>query len=170
MRSLLLLTLVAGCDVGSLSNGGVGGSDGGTTDPNACVARGTPPAEHLHATGGTTNAGMNCMDGVACHAAGGAGGAYSAAGTVYKNDGTTPNPGAVVRIKNGTQVLTTIADTAGNFRFLAATQPISFPAQTDISACPDQIPMVTPLQTGQGSCAMAGCHVAGVQGPVMFQN
>lgn len=165
MRSLLLLTLVAGCDVGSLPNGGSGG-DGGV-DPNACIDRGTPPPEHIHATGGTSNAGMNCMDGAACHAIGGSGGAYSAAGTVYKNDGTTPNPGAVVRIKNGTQVLTTIADTAGNFRF---TQAITFPAQTDISACPDQVPMVTPLQTGQGSCAMAGCHVAGVQGPVMFQN
>jgi len=172
MRStFLLLTLVAGCSVGEVDIGG-GGGGGGVDAPGggsaslACANRGTGGIAHIHADGGGTNAGQNCMDGVACHAAGGLGGAFTAAGTVYKADRTTPNPGAIVRIRTGGQTLTAIADNAGTFRFA---QAITYPAETDVTACPNQVPMVTPLGAGDGACSRLGCHVAGAQGQIYFE-
>ncbi|MDX2094144.1 MAG: hypothetical protein SFX73_40310 [Kofleriaceae bacterium] len=169
MRStILLLALVTGCSVGEVAlngggpdGGGGGGGDGGGLAA-ACVNRGQIGLAHQHAGGGT-NAGTNCMDGVACHAAGGAGGTFTAAGTLYKADKVTPDPGAAVRIFSGGQTYTAFADDAGNFRF---TQAITYPATTDASACPDAIPMLTQLRAGDGACARAGCHVAGAQGVV----
>lgn len=171
MRStVLFLSILAGCDVGSLQPGGGTGTDGGGGGGDgggnvaACVNRGTPGAAYDHG-GGVTHAGENCMQ-AGCHGGGGGGSVYTAAGTVYKADLTTPNPGAVVRIRSGGNELTAVADSAGNFRFA---QTITFPGETDVTACPNQVPMVTPLGNGDGACSRAGCHVAGAQGVIRFE-
>lgn len=169
MRStVLLLSILAGCEVGSLQPGGGTGTDGGGSGSNvaACVNRGAIAPAYVHAAGATTNAGVDCMQS-GCHSAGGTGTLFTAAGTIYKADLVTPNPGAVVRIRSGGQELTAVADQAGNFRFA---QPITFPAETDVTACPNQVPMVTPLGNGDGACSRAGCHVAGgAQGVIRFE-
>jgi hypothetical protein len=159
MRSLLFLILVTGCEVGSLPVAGDGSSAA-----NDCIDRDVPVPAHVHTDSGETNAGMNCMDS-ACHTTGGVGRVFTAAGTVYKPDKKTPNPGAIVRIKS-TQELTAVADDAGNFYFIDA---ITFPVTTDVSACPDVIKMAAPLQTGHGACAQAGCHVPGTGQDVVYQ-
>ncbi len=161
-----LLTVLAACDVGE-----VPGPGGGTDAPGAalCVDRGQVGAAHLHA-GNVTHAGEGCIA-VGCHLAGslGAGaGAYTAAGTVYKADGTTPNGGAVVRVVMGSTTLKGFADDAGNFFITGA---VTFPANTDTTACPDVTRMSGALTQGGGNCnGGAACHQAGgTQGVIKFQ-
>jgi hypothetical protein len=173
MRStVLLLALATGCSVGEVNLNGGGGGDGGGGGGGdgggsaaICVDRGQVGVAHVHAAGGGTNAGQDCMA-AGCHNAGGPGGTFTAAGTVYKADKVTPNPGAAIRIMSGGQTYTAFADDAGTFRF---TQAITYPATTDVSACPDAVPMLGQLRAGQGACSLAGCHIAGAQGQIYFQ-
>jgi hypothetical protein len=92
---------------------------------------------------------------------------YTAAGTVYKLDKTTPNAGAVIRVKSGAATLTAVADDAGNFHLAGA---FAFPAKTEATACPDTSAMAGAITTGGGNCNGAACHATGsAQGPIKFQ-
>lgn len=170
--SILAMVSLAACDVGEVPIGG-GNPDGSTGSAGfttTCETRGTLPGaiSHDHG-GGVTHAGEGCLN-AGCHGPAQPGGEFAAGGTVYKQDGTTPNPGAVVRIKNGATVLTAIAESAGTFHFSA--QPsITYPTITDVSACPDHSTMTTKLTVGGGgNCSQAGCHVTGAQGPIRGLN
>jgi hypothetical protein len=177
------MVAVAACDVGEVPVGGGGGGGGGGGSPDApgsmagiatsCVDRaGTPGAAHQHSgvTVNPTHAGEGCLD-VGCHGPAQPGGEYAAAGTVYKQDGTTPNAGAVVRIKSGSMELKAVASDAGTF-FFPPTQQIAYPTITDVSACPSSSTMTTKLvATGGPNCSQQGCHTAnGGQGPIRGLN
>jgi len=161
---------LAACDVGEVPVGGGGGPDGGGSGSagfaTTCVDRSaTPGVSHDHGgTAGLTHAGEGCIA-VGCHLLGQPGGEFTAAGTVYKQDGVTPNPGAVIRIKSGTKTLTTVSESGGTFHF-GPTQQITFPTITDVSACPDASKMTTMITTGGGNCSGGACHAAGAQGPI----
>ena len=165
---LLTLLIAAGCDVGQV--GGTVGPDGNNNIAN-CANRGTPGTAHTHSGVATnpTHAGEGCIA-VGCHLTGqlgGGAGAMTAAGTVYKADGTTPNPGSVVRVKSGTTTLTAIADDAGNF---AVRQAFTFPATTDTTACPTITPMSGQLSQGNGNCNGSSCHATGsTTGVIKFE-
>jgi hypothetical protein len=159
--AVILCAFLAACDVGDVSGEkpidamGSGKMDGSGSG-NGCVNSQTPVAAHVHAAGGTTNAGMNCMTS-GCHAAGGAGGEFKYAGTAYtQTGGTTPATGVTIRVKFGGTTSTTVTDDAGNFH---STDAITFPATTDITSCPTVTAMVNGLATGQGQCN--SCHVPG---------
>jgi len=161
--AVILCTFLAACDVGDVSGekpvdaNGSGKMDGSGSG-NGCVNSTTPVAAHVHNAGGTTNAGLNCMQaGTGCHGTGGAGGAFTYAGTAYtQQGGTTPSTGVTIRVKFGSTTSTTVTDDAGNFH---SSDPITFPATTDITSCPTVTAMVNGLATGQGACN--NCHVAG---------
>lgn len=159
---------LAACDVGEVPIGGGGGPDSGVGSAGfatSCEDKGTAGVSHEHGgAGGTTHAGQGCIA-VGCHLLGQPGGEFTAAGTVYKLDGVTPNPGAIIRIKSGTKVLIQVAESAGTFHFGPA-QQITFPTITDVSACPDASKMTAKLATGGGNCSGGACHAAGGQGPI----
>jgi len=182
MRIVFLLTslLFAACtvgDTGSTTNtgtgpdaggGGSGGSNNGSGgNANACVNPATPAGNHLHAGGGTDNAGKNCLV-AGCHLANNPGtGApgFEFAGTLYKA-GTTPlqpYPGVTIQIKSGTQTLTAVTDTGGNFSFAAGSLQGTFTATADATACPAFMKMSMQLMSsgdpGANSCN--SCHVPG---------
>ncbi len=176
--SVLVMLAFAACDVGEVPiGGGGGGPDGGGGGGSAgftttCVDRSpTPGISHNHAgvTVNPTRAGEGCLN-VGCHGPAQPGGEFAAAGTVYKQDGTTPNPGAVVRIKNGNNVITMVAESGGTFHTGPTT--IMYPTITDVSACPTSSPMVTKLSAlGGPNCSQAGCHTnGGGQGPIRGLN
>ncbi|MBL0215583.1 MAG: hypothetical protein IPQ07_17085 [Myxococcales bacterium] len=163
---MLVLVSLAACDVGEVPIGGGGGGGGGGTDAGttngfatACVDRSaTPGVSHEHGgAGGPTHAGEGCI-GVGCHLLGQPGGEFTAAGTVYKKDGVTPNPGVIVRIKKGTMTLTAVTESAGTFHF---TQAMTFPTITDVSGCPDFSKMNSMIAAGGGNCSGGACHAAG---------
>ena len=169
---LVAMGLLAACDVGEVPIGGGGGPDSGVGSAGfttSCEDRGTAGTSHEHgAAGGTTHAGEGCIA-VGCHLLGQPGGEFTAAGTIYKKDGVTPNPGAVIRIKSGTKVLIQVSETAGTFHFGPA-QQITFPTITDVSGCPDHTSMVGKLTTGGGNCSGGACHSAAAQGPIKGLN
>ncbi|HEU4728687.1 MAG TPA: hypothetical protein VFT22_12375 [Kofleriaceae bacterium] len=173
MRTALLVSSLffAACtvgEVGTASNGPGGTIDGGPGSGSgsaaACVNRATPATAFDHG-GGVTHAGENCLQVGACHlnnSGPGAGPPWQFAGTVYKSDGVTPNPGVSIRIKQktGTGSITLVSDTAGNFSVAAGSLQQAFPATTDATACPTVKAMVSDLaQNGGGACN--SCHVAG---------
>lgn len=174
--SVLVMVAAAACDVGEVPIGGPGGGpDGGggmVGFATTCVDRSTQiGVSHQHAgvTVNPTRAGEGCLN-VGCHGPAQPGGEFAAAGTVYKQDGTTPNPGAVVRIKNGNMVLQAVTEDGGTFHF--APTNITYPTITDVSACPTASPMVTKLTaTGGPNCSQQGCHTTtGGQGPIRGLN
>lgn len=178
MRIALLTTLLlAACTVGEVGTannvGGDGGTtDGGSKDPNACVNRLSPADPlHMHAVGGTSNKGQNCIV-AACHLASSPGtGApgFQFAGTVYNTGGATASAGALVRIVSGTTVLMTYTDTDGNFYFTAPALMGTFTANTNVTACPTVTPMTTQLVSGGGgganSCNLCHTNGTGAQAP-----
>lgn len=182
----LLLTAslsLAACTVGvNATEGGLGdnggddtGGGGGIDAPAggnqlACIDRGTPGPAHVHSAGagGGTKAGQACIVN-GCHLDGGGGGpSFVFAGTVYKNDGTTPNGGANIRVvPSGGGALTSPTDDAGNFYIQVGQN--GFPASTDASGCPAITPMVGKLNTAaDGNCNSSGCHAnpGGAAGPI----
>ena len=161
---VLSLVLVTACDVGDVTmgmGGGGGGGGGGGVDAAAnadavCANAGTPSVPHMHTAGGTPNTGQDCLA-AGCHNAGGAGGQWQFAGTIYTTaGGTTPAPGAIVRAvgMDGT-LITAVADQAGNFYIGAPA--LTFPATTDVTSCPTLTRMATTITaSGQGGCN--SCH------------
>jgi len=173
---LLSSLLVTACTVGQVakSNPGV---DGGTpTDGapagNGCVAR-QPAAEvsapHVHAAGGTSNAGQACLN-AACHGGANApGGQFQAAGTLYKPGSSTPSAGATIKLmsnSNPSMPVTAYTDSDGNFYIGAGSLPMAFPGKTLATGCPTLTSMaedvtsaaVTGSASG-GDCN--GCHRTG---------
>jgi hypothetical protein len=173
MRIVLLLSslVFAACTVGEVGTsnnnapdgGPKPGMDGGPTG-NGCVNRATAGPQHTHIAGGGTNAGQNCLQ-VGCHLNNQTGinaPAYQFAGTVYKADGKTPNPGVTIRVKpmSGGAPGIMISDEAGNFSLNAGSVMTAFPAITDATACPTLTSMVSQVvANGGGACN--SCHVAG---------
>ncbi|GEM_PF-5155304 len=160
IRFAPILLALAACDVGEVPAANVPLTDGGGGDGNvalACVDRGTPGTAHDHGAG-VTHAGESCMA-AGCHIAGGTGPLYGAMGTVYKADGTTPNPGAAVRIAYGGMTKVAITDSSGSFTFSSTLTP-TYPAETDASGCPtNPVHMVTKLGTAADlNCNRGGCH------------
>jgi hypothetical protein len=149
--------LLAACDVGEIP---VGGGDGGNVDGmgsgNGCVNAVTPAAAaHVHSAGagGGTNAGVACQAS-GCHGPSPVGPPWTFSGTVYTdNTGTTPKPGATIKLTFGTTTLTAVSDDAGNFY---GSQAITFPAKTLATSCPTVSPMVGMLSMGHGNCN--NCH------------
>jgi hypothetical protein len=173
MRLVLSLSLLlAACSVGEVGSTAMMGGDAGPT--NDCVTRLMPPgAKHLHAAGGTSNQGQNCIV-AGCHLnnqLGTGAPGYQFAGTLYQAGGTTPNAGAQVRIKAGTMTLTAYTDEDGNFSFAAGSLAGAFTANTDVTACPTVTKMVTPMVGGNGgggganSCNLCHTTGAGAQAP-----
>ncbi|HEX7838136.1 MAG TPA: hypothetical protein VF469_11765 [Kofleriaceae bacterium] len=174
MRIALLLTslLFAACTVGEVGTSNNNAPDGGTKPGmdgsptgNGCVNRAAASPPHTHALGGGTNAGMNCLAAGACHlnnSGANAGPPFQFAGTVFKSDGKTPNPGVMIRIKpvSGGPGGTMVSDEAGNFSLGVGSVMMAFPATTDVTACPTVSAMVSQVvANGGGACN--SCHVAG---------
>ena len=174
------MVAVAACDVGEVPIGGGGGGGGGPDAPGgvtgfatSCVDRAaTPGIAHQHSgvAVNPTHAGEGCLN-VGCHGPAQPGGEYAAGGTIYKQDGTTPNAGAIVRIKSGNNTLTAVASDGGTF-FFPPTAQITYPTITDVSACPSSSKMTAKLTaTGGANCSQQGCHTTtGGQGPIRGLN
>src|SRR5258706_4814075 len=113
---------LAACDVGDASMKGMTMVDSGSGSNTAqCVNPLTPDASHTHNApvnaGNPTNAGLNCLA-ANCHNAGGAGGQYQFAGTLYTTTGgTTPSTGATIRVVAGGQTYSAVTDDKGNFHY-----------------------------------------------------
>jgi hypothetical protein len=150
---------VAGCDVGEIPEvgpGSDGGADSATADGsggNGCVAPVTPvAAAHIHAAGGTSNAGMACLN-AGCHNAAGSQ-PFTFAGSVYTDSAAgTPKRGATIKIEFSGTTVTAVSDMDGN---VYATQAITFPAKTLGTSCPTVSLMVGNIVAGGGNCN--NCH------------
>lgn len=179
MRIALLLSSLAfaACTVGEVGTAMNTGTDGGSgsgvgsgsDNPDVCVdrlAQADPP--HLHAAGGTSNKGQNCIA-AGCHlnnSLGAGAPGFQFAGTVYAGTTTNPSAGAMVRIFSGTTVLKAYTDSDGNFYFNAPALSGSFMATTQVTACPTVTKMADLLVGGNGtapaanSCNSASCHAS----------
>lgn len=162
LRIVVISSLfVAACDVGSIPGAGPdGGGGSGMIDGmegNGCVNAVTPAApKHAHADGTGSKRGAACMQ-AGCHLTGGAGPTFTFAGTVSTaSDGTTPKPGATIKVESGGTTVAAVADEDGNFY---STQTITLPAKTLATSCPTVAPMVGMIVTGGGNCN--NCHVNG---------
>jgi hypothetical protein len=170
--AVILLAFSAACDVGTAAqsgggpDGGGGGAkmDGSGSNVAQCVDPvNPPPASHTHTNpaiaGNPTNQGLDCLS-AGCHNAGGGGGQYQFAGTIYTTaGGTTPAPGVTIRVSFGGSVTTATSDDKGNFY---AVQAVTFGVGTtaDVTSCPTITPMVTKLTiASNGGCN--GCHAPG---------
>ena len=133
----------------------------------------------MHAVGGTSNAGQNCLA-ANCHLNNQLGKGpdgtpapgYQFAGTLYKagSNPLAPYAGATIQIKLvGMTPLTAVTDKDGNFSFMAGSLSGNFTATTDATACPTVTPMITNLVSGGGaganSCNLCHTTGAGAQAP-----
>ncbi len=167
-RALVLLcTLLAGCVVETpVIQGPAGGTP--TTTSTQCVNQvSTPVAAHTHASPvsatNPSNAGVDClMSG--CHAAGGAGGQFQFAGTIYTTvGGTTPATGVTVRVSFGSSVATAVSDMQGNF-YSFSTVTFGDTTSADVTSCPTTSAMMKNLTVPtSGGCN--SCHVDGQDAP-----
>lgn len=163
---VLLLASATACSVGEVPLAGGGddtpGIDSGSGSNALCPPRqATPTAAHQHSAASNVPAdnptakGLACMT---CHIAGGTSTPFTAAGTVFKPDKVTPQPGVTVRVfpSGGGAAITAVTDSDGNFRFEGT---IAFPASTDACADTATALMVSPLNgPTEGNCNSAGCH------------
>jgi len=173
----LLSALLCACTVGEVPGGG--GGDAGPMGLAACVARvAQPVAAHEHTTAPLgPRARSACMD-AGCHAAGGAGGQFAFAGTVYQEtSAVTALAGVTLRFyKSGdkSSLVEATTDSAGNFVVRNAGMYTNFPYQTDVTSCDLSTsvkgirPMIGPIATAEANCNTAGsCHGAtGTQGAI----
>jgi len=171
-RTVLLLALVAACDVGALPGFGPDGGGGGSGSADGSGSgSGSATCETIAATppDGHHNQGLSCIA-AGCHLTGqtGAGAPpYTYAGTLYKEAaGTNVFPGATIFVKLGATEKKVVTATNGNFWMTAAPAGLDAPtaaatASTRASGCPtDSMPMTTALATAtDGSCN--SCHRPG---------
>jgi hypothetical protein len=156
--TVLILGLLTACfDVGSVGGPG-GGPDGGPRvdsggGPDGTSLAATCKDEVLGVGNGEHNEGQSCMQ-AGCHAAGGEGPRYYAAGTLYLTAaGGAPNVGATITVRdanNLTLQLTSMQN--GNFY---TEQPLIEPVTVYASKCPAIMPMIA---TAAGNCNTGGCH------------
>lgn len=172
-RIVVLCSLfVAACDPGSVlqhatDGGGSGsGSGSGSDDPlTACGSAGlTPGSSHMHATGGTSNAGMGCMSNMGCHNSAmppATGGAFAYAGTVF-DAGGAPKPAATIFIFINNKSIKMLSDMDGNFFLsegLGDAPSNTLAGMTTATLCPTIKAMSSSLITGNGNCNNGGsCH------------
>jgi hypothetical protein len=143
----------AAADV-SVAEDGAGALDGShdvtaaDVGPAYDAAPGCLPA----ATPGSSShrAGQDCTSG--CHSD------WSIGGTVYRSaSGGGGVSGATVRITGAnSQVIDLVTGPEGNFHTAAQ---VSFPAQVEVSRCPDRALMSATISTG--GCNASGCHPSG---------
>jgi len=184
MFVIVSLLFASACDVGTVLANQGGGGDGGNGGSGSGSGSGSgggsncgdlvspAPAPHLHATGGTSNAGQACVAS-GCHLPGSTGTnapPFSYAGTVYTTAaGTTPATSAVVMVTNAGTTRKLIADSDGNFYedpALLAAPTNQATANTAATACPTSTPMAGALVAGGGNCSAGGtCH-GGSEGKV----
>ena len=176
-----LLFAAAGCDVGvvPLTGGGGTGPDGGgggggsgsgsgsgggggsaALSPGTCENRGTVlSTPHDHGNGNGSRKGQSCIT-PGCHLD--VAPPFQIAGTAYKNDLVTGDPGAQIALfpASGVGVLADNIDSDGNFYVYKGTIAQAFPATVTVSACPLVTPMGAKVQSnGGGNCN--SCHAAG---------
>lgn len=148
---------------GTQGTGGLSGSDGPTATGGAATggSSGTggsstncPPPPSGGPAVSLTGMGKDCLQ---CHSSsGGQNPKMISGGVIYKDPGAkTPAVGATVTISDGVHTSTAVTGTNGLFYF-PATDPITFPANTKVSLCPDTQTMVT--NATSGSCGIASCH------------
>lgn len=171
---VLASTVWAACDVGTVlantsGDGGSGSGSGSDTGSDCPPAQATPNAAHMHAAGGTSNAGMACIV-AGCHLDG-AGGApiFNYAGTVFNAGGAGPAAGINVLITLGGTTKKWLTDADGNFYVedpLQAAPTLTMQATTKV--CQTPTAMSGALGTGNGNCNAAGaCHgTGGAQGKI----
>jgi hypothetical protein len=166
--------VVTACDVGDVGAGPPGGStDGGgggnSPDFSVCMDRRAPAdVAHKHADDQTSHKGQNCIA-TGCHlnsSLGAGAPGFQFAGTLYTTGNmTTPQAGAVVRIKSGSMVLISYSDADGNFFFPAGSLMGSFNANTNVSACPSgPTSMVGSLAGGSGGGGANSCNLCHTTG------
>ncbi len=157
---------LAACEVGEIPE--VTSDGGGSADGmgNGCVDVVSPAAaKHIHAAGGTSNAGQQCLN-AGCHAAGTAQ-PFTFGGTVFTaSDGNTAKPGTTIKVKSGATTITAISDEDGNFY---GTQTVTFPADTLGTACPTVAVMVSDLQAADADCNRCHKKVGGTTLPIFVQ-
>ncbi len=100
------------------------------------------------------NTGNNCLQ---CHTAGGSGdGIFTAAGSVYHTDGTTPYGGVTVNLMNGSIVAATmVSDNNGNF-YTGGT--LDFGSGLTPSVVTSGGTRTMPSTINNGGCNQGGCH------------
>jgi len=183
-HSTVLLTFLLGaCTVGEVPAGDGGGSGSNADEINTCEPRATniaPAHDHTAAPLGP-RARTSCLD-AGCHNAGGAGGQFSFAGTVYKETGgLTAVQGATIRIyKSGakTPLAEAVTDNAGNFVIRQAGTFTDFPYITQVTACglagtvKGIRPMLSAINAGDANCNLGGtCHGnGGTQGAIYLED
>lgn len=170
MRVVVVMSVFcAACEVDTAVIITTPSPDGGsnTNSTGQCVNGISPAAAaHTHASpsvaGNPSNSGLDCLAS-GCHAAGGAGGQFQFAGTIYTmTGGTTPAAGVTVRVAFGGSTATAVSDAAGNF--YSAT-PVTFgTAAADVTSCPTVTSMVNQL-TAASSGGCNSCHVNGADAP-----
>jgi hypothetical protein len=160
------------CDVGSVVNQNLTGTDGGnTTDGNGSGSGSgsalCEPDATASAPDGHHNEGMSCIA-ANCHLTGqtGAGApAYTYAGTLYTTAaGTTPLGGATIMISMGGTEKKVITASNGNFFMTAAPAGLNAPTNattattkaSDCAANATAVPMTGALVQGGGNCN--NCH------------
>jgi hypothetical protein len=155
--ALCSLFVLAACDLGDVRDlGSPGGPDADVADPQAdaspaeVACRDTVPG----VGGGEHNAGQAC---IACHEADG-GPRFTLAGTLYDDvAGTAPIAGATIIVTDANGATTDlVTQQNGNFW---TNEPLVFPVHVAASACPDTVPMIGAITTGD--CSAGGCHAAG---------
>jgi hypothetical protein len=164
-----LLVLLAACGTAPSID-----HDGGLPydAPSACVERAPAVAAHLHAGVFRTFAGTGCVVG-GCHFSGMTGigaTAFQFAGTVYGDDGMTPNIGATVQINPDLGAgASAVTDSAGNFFIRDGTLPDPFPGRVQATVCPSIAVMPETLTAGTNNCNTFGCHNAAGNMPVHLE-
>ncbi len=167
--SVVICAFLAACDVGSaVTTSGTDGGGSNTNNTAQCVNAVSPAsAAHVHTNPSVatnpTNAGLDCLA-AGCHSAGGGGGQFQFAGTIYtQTGGTTAAAGVTVRVSFGGSVVTAVSDDHGNFY---TSQAVTYGSTTsaDVTSCPTITPMVNKLTaTSSGGCN--SCHVSGADAP-----
>jgi hypothetical protein len=124
--------------------------------PDAGASAGACDPIEAPASDGHHNAGTACQD---CHAAGGGAPTFTAAGTVYDGVAGAPVAGATIHLidADGNDIAL-VSAANGNFW---TTQAVTFPLTTHASACPDTMPMISPVTESGADCNTGGCHADG---------
>jgi hypothetical protein len=167
MRHAMLATLVlAACGVGEITgpppgspDAAAGGPDGGG-GTDAQVQAGSPdaapaackPAVATTASG-QHNPGTACLS---CHRAGGGAPTWTLAGTLYdRSAGGTAIAGATITVTDANgATFDLVSARNGNFW---TSQPVAMPATIVASMCPDTVPMISTLSSGDCN----SCHTGG---------
>lgn len=159
---------------GSGGGGSGGGGGGGGAGPDAGPAAGVDAApsgggdvdaapqaacdDEVTAglSSGHHNSGQPCLQS-GCHAPGGDGPTFTAAGTLYDaaTGGATLRGGTIHLVDANGNDVTLVSSRNGNFY---TSQNLAFPLQARASLCPADMTMSTQLQSGQANCNQAGCH------------